>query len=72
MKAIHVLVIPFVAISLSSCSSPQDRAYEAQEHVHEERLRLIDEYRDCVKDAGDDRLKLDTCDQFLKAAEALK
>ena len=57
---------------LTGCSSPQDRAYEAQEHVHEERLKLVDEYRECLEDAGDDKMKVETCDQYLKAAEALK
>ena len=72
MKPISVIAIPFVAMLFSSCSSPQDRAYEAQEQVHEQKLKLIDEYRECFKDAGDDRLKLQTRDQYLKAAEALK
>jgi outer membrane biogenesis lipoprotein LolB len=72
MKPIHVIVLSFVAFVLLSCASPQDRAYEAQEQVHKERLKLIDEYQECRNKAGDDKLKTEACDQYLKAAEALK
>lgn len=72
MRLFYVTALPFFVMLLSSCSSPQDRVYEAQEQVHEERLKLVDEYRECLKEAGEDKLKVETCDQYLKAAEALK
>ena len=65
-------VLTLFVVSLYGCSSPQDRAYEAQEKVHEERLALIEHYTACLKDAGNDPLKTESCDQYLKAAEALK
>lgn len=72
MKLIRIVLLPFVVLVLLGCASPQDKAYEAQEKVHKERLDLIDKYQKCLKDAGDDKMKVETCDQYLKAADALK
>ena len=72
MKRFRIIVLPVIAMGLFACSSPKERAYEAQEDVHKERLELVDEYKACVKDAGDDQAKAQACEQHLKAAEALK
>ena len=68
----------FLAL-LAACSSPQDKAadaqkgsYEAQERVAKQRLDLVNQYQKCVKDAGDNQQKAAACDSYLKAAEALK
>jgi hypothetical protein len=55
-----------------SCSNPQKKAYRAQEAVHKERLKLVDEYKKCLQKAGDNKAKTEACDQYLRAAEALK
>jgi hypothetical protein len=64
---------------LAGCSSPQDKAaqaqqgsYEAQERVAKERLNLVNKYQQCVKDAGDNQQKAAACESYLKAADALK
>jgi len=72
MKSVYVLVLVFVLSIALACASPQDRAYEAQERVYNQRLRLVDEYKQCLEKAGSDKQKAETCDQYLKAAEALK
>lgn len=72
MKWILALALALAFTILTSCSSPQDRADEAQEKVHAERLELIDKYQKCMKKAGDDEQKKQDCEQYLKAAEALK
>ena len=72
MKSILALTLAMAFTILTACSSPQDRAYKAQQKVHEERLELIDKYQKCMKKAGDDEKKKQDCDQYLKAAEALK
>jgi hypothetical protein len=72
MKSIRILVLVFVLGLVLGCASAQDRAYEAQEKVYKERLRLVDEYQKCVERAGNDKQKVETCDQYLKASEALK
>ena len=72
MKRVHIVALPVVLLWFAGCSSPQDRAYKAQAKVHTERLQLVDDYTACLKEAGDDKVKTESCDQYLKAAEALK
>ena len=64
---------------LAACSGPerkaaeaQETAAEAEEAVSEKRLKLIDEYEDCMEEAAGDQAKQSSCEQFLKAADALK
>ena len=64
---------------LAACSNPHDEAakaqkqtHEAQEEVARERLDLVEKYQTCVKDASSDAQKIEACDSYLKAAEALK
>ena len=63
----------------AACSTPQERAAdaqagasEAQQKVAEERLKLVNKYQTCVKEAGADQQKAAACDSYLKAADALK
>ena len=72
MKSILALTLALAFTILTACSSSQDRAYKAQEKVHKERLELVEKYEKCMKKAGDDEQKKQTCEQYLKAAEALK
>ena len=64
---------------LGACSTPQERAaeaqagaYKAQQEVAKQRLELVDKYQSCVKDAAGNQQKAAACDSYLKAAEALK
>ena len=57
---------------LGACSSAEDDAARAQEEVAQERLKLVEQYQDCVDDADGDAEELESCDSYLKAAEALK
>ena len=72
MKSILALTLALAFIFLTACSSPQDRAAKAQEDVSKQRLELIEKYQKCMKKAGDDAQKKEDCEQYLKAAEALK
>ena len=72
MKSIYIFLFAFIVGMTLACSSPQDKAYTAQEKVHKERLKLVEEYQKCLKKAGEDKQKIEACDQYLKAAEALK
>ena len=72
MKPNLFFLLPIVSLVLISCSSNQDKAYKAQEKVHNERLALVEKYQKCLEDAGDDNVKTEACDQYLKASEALK
>ncbi len=80
MKRLAMALVMVVPLGLIvSCSSPeeraaksQQRAYEAQEDLVKERLRLVEQYRECVTASSGDDLKLKACDSYLKSAEALK
>jgi len=71
MKYVHVFLFLLIG-GIVACATPQDKAYEAQEKVYKERLRLVEEYKKCMANAGQDKQKAEACDQYLKAAEALK
>ena len=73
MKKIgFALGLSVAALVLVGCSSPQDKAYKAQEKVHEERLELVEKYQKCMEDAGEDKVQAEACEQYLKSADALK
>ena len=72
MKPVIVLLLALLLGMFTACSSPQDRAAKAQEDVSKQRLELVDKYDKCMKRAGDDAQKKEDCEQYLKAAEALK
>jgi outer membrane biogenesis lipoprotein LolB len=72
MKHLQIIILCIVTFVLAGCSSSQDKAYKAQEGVHKQRLELVDKYQKCMEEAGDDAMKADGCEQYLKAADALK
>ncbi len=79
MKLIHISLLLFVAIFFLACSSPERQALraqadasDAQAEVSNQRVKLIEEYKECIADAGADSAKVEACDSFLKAAKALQ
>ena len=79
MRHLPILIcIVFMGL-LAACSNPQkdsaraqERSYGAQEDVARQRLELVDKYQGCVTNAAGDVLKVEACDSYLRAAEALK
>jgi hypothetical protein len=79
MNWIRVIGICAAIGMLGACSTPEQRAaqaqegaYRSQQKVADERLKLVDKYQDCVKNAGGDKQKEAACESYLKAADALK
>ncbi len=88
MRHLPILICIVFTGLLAACSNPQklvacsnsqkdaaraqERSYEAQEIVARQRLELVDKYQQCVKNAAGDALKIEACDSYLRAAEALK
>ena len=72
MKSIYIFLLASTVGLTLACSSPQDRAYEAEAKVHQEKLRLVQEYQKCLKKAGDNKAMKEACEDYLKQAEALK
>ncbi len=79
MRRLQILIcIVFMGL-LTACSNPQkdaaraqERSYGAQEDVARQGLELVEKYQECVKDAVVYTLKIEACDSYLRAAEALK
>jgi len=75
MRFVHIIVALMAVSAASGCSSgaerAQKRAYEAQEAVAKERLRLVDQYQDCVDEAGAHRERRRGCETYLRSADAL-
>ena len=72
MKSIYIFIFAMIIGLTIGCASSQDKAYKEQRKVHKERLDLVEKYQKCLKEAGDDKVKTEACDQYLKAAEALR
>lgn len=62
-------IIAISALLLYACgSTPEERKQEAEAEHIEQKTQTIEEYKQCIKDAGQDAAKLDTCERLLKAA----
>ena len=79
MRPMKILTFALLVGLLGACSNPQKDAAraqkgasEAQEEIARERLNLVDKYRTCVTEAASDKMKVEACDSYLKAAEALQ
>ena len=79
MKTVKALIIVCVLVIVVACggsSRRSDRAAtksaDSKSKIAQERLNLIEDYKKCVEKAGEDRDKIEACDTYLKAAEALK
>lgn len=70
-----LLALPGAVLALGGCGGAtraQKRAFRANEAVSKERLRLVDEYQDCIDRAAGDTLDQRGCERYLRSAEALK
>jgi len=72
MKLVRIFLVVIVAGTILACQSAQKKAHKSQKAVNKERLELIDKYKECMEKADKDKEKEAECEQYLKAAEALK
>ena len=79
MKIVKTLIVVCFMVMIVACGHRERQALKAtrkaadsQSAVSQERLKLIEDYKKCVEKAGEDRNKVEACDTYLKAAEALK
>ena len=72
MKLIKIFLVVIIGGMILACTSAQDKAYKSQEAVNKERLELINKYKACMKKAEKNKEKATECEQYLKAADALK
>ena len=76
VRLIHIILITSILLLTLGCGNSVERAqkdsYEAQENVANKRVKLVEQYQQCVKEAAEDAKKVEACESYLKAAEALK
>ena len=79
MRGFLVVICIACLGALTACSSPEERAakaqersYKAQEDLVKQRLAFVEQYQECVANAGGDELRIEACDSYLRSAEALK
>ena len=75
MRLTRIILVFTIAAFVMGCGGKgraEKRAHQANEKVSTERLKLVDESRGCIKKAGEDVQRVEACDTYLRAAEALK
>ena len=72
MKPIRIFLVVIVAVMLSSCGGAERKANKAEAKLNTEKVKLSQEYQECIKKAEGAKEKEVECDKYLKAAEALK
>jgi len=72
MKLMRILMVVIVAGMMLACGSAEKKANQSQAEINKERVRLTNEYQKCMKKAEGDKDKEAQCEQYIKAAEALK
>ncbi|VAX01129.1 hypothetical protein MNBD_GAMMA21-1862 [hydrothermal vent metagenome] len=65
MKIRTILMGSFVILNLAACSSPQDKAANAQAEYTEEKTETLKQYKECVNDSGGDQTKMARCEALL-------
>lgn len=85
-RTLKRLTVVLAFFALAACSSPEEKAAEAQEEaaeaqkeayeadteIKQERLKMLQEYKDCVQKAQEDKKDTASCDYLMKAVEATK
>lgn len=83
---LRLLPVVVALCALAACSSPEEKAaaakqeaaeaqkeaYQADTEMKQERMKLLEEYKACVKKAQDENKDVESCDYLLKAVEATK
>ena len=72
MKLMKFFLVVSVAMTLLACATAQDKAVNSQAAINNQRLELVDKYQNCMKEAEGDKDREAACDQYLKAADALR
>jgi hypothetical protein len=76
LKALFIVCVVVIAVACGGSERKANRATarsaDSQAKIAQERLKLVEDYKKCVKKAGEDKNKIEACDSYLKAAESLK
>lgn len=88
MNRLPILAAVAVFAFVAGCSSPEERASQADADMKQKRMQLADDYQECTKKANayeaakkdgtandlrpSDQVEMSTCDDIMKTMEALK
>ena len=72
MKAKQCVCILAITLLITGCGNAERRSNKSTAAVNNERISLIKDYEKCIKKAGEDEVKSEACDTYLKSAEALR
>lgn len=72
MKFLKIVLVVIVTGVMLACASPEEKAFDSQTAVNEERLELIDQYKECTENAEKNMTDGTECEKYLKATDALK
>jgi hypothetical protein len=72
MIAKQCVCIFAITLLIAGCGNSERRANKSTAAVNNERISIIKKYEKCIKNAGDDEVKSEACDTYLKSAEALR
>ncbi len=71
MRMGHVVCAIVIAALITSCGSAQRKVNKSEAELNRERVSLIEDYKKCIKKAGDDETKAAACERYREAADSL-
>ena len=70
VRTFFIVMMAFYAMGLVGCgSSPQEREAEADATIAEERVKMLQQYRECLKKYEGKEDVAETCETYKDAAE---
>ena len=69
MTVFKTAIFVIVLASLTACGSAERKKNKAEAAYYDEKTETMQEYKSCVKKAGDDQAKLDACEMLIKAVK---
>ncbi len=71
MRLSYVMCGMVVAALVVGCGSSQRKVNKSEAESNNERVSLIEDYKKCIKKAGDDEAKAAACERYRAAADSL-
>ncbi len=69
MTVTRMFLLSLLLVGLSGCTSAQERQDEADADIKEQKLLLLQDYRNCLKEhKGEENIE-EVCEPFKEAAE---
>lgn len=66
----RLLLVAGIGAVLTGCASAERRKARAEADLAREKTKTMQEYKSCIKKAGNNQEKLDACERLIKALPA--